>query len=93
MLLLLCFSVASMGVGWSIGNTKPLFTRAHPPEPPSTPSATTTRHWEPPPASPERQLGNLAGSPQDAGWRREYSSRPPDDGGSERFGQTLRDCQ
>ena len=44
MLLLLCFSVASMGVGWSIGNTKPLFTRAHPPEPPSTPPATTPRH-------------------------------------------------
>src|ERR1043166_3391097 len=44
MLLLLCFSVASMSVGWSIGKTKPLFTRAHPPEPPSTPPATTPRH-------------------------------------------------
>ena len=39
----------------SIGKTKPLFTRAHPPEPPSTP--------------PERQLGSLAGSQQVAGWR------------------------
>jgi hypothetical protein len=32
----------------SIGNTKSLFTRAHPPKPPSTLPATTPRHWAPP---------------------------------------------
>jgi Cytochrome c552 len=34
----------SFAFPWSIGNTKTPFTRAHPPEPPSTPSATTPRH-------------------------------------------------
>jgi hypothetical protein len=34
-----------------------------------------------PQASPEHQLGSLAGSQQAAGWRPEYSSRLPDDGG------------
>src|SRR5215831_5681829 len=68
----------------SIGNPKPLFTRAHPPEPPSTPPATIPRHWEPPPAAPERQRGSLAGRQQAAGGRREYRSRPPDDCSSER---------
>src|SRR6266545_427563 len=38
----------------SIGNTKPLFTRAHPPEPPSAPLAITPRPG-PPPAAPARQ--------------------------------------
>src|SRR5262249_55210216 len=28
------------------------------------PASATPRHWEPPPASPERQLGRLAGSQQ-----------------------------
>ena len=57
------------------------FTRAHSPEPPSTPPATTPRHGEPPLRSRQStELGSLAGSQQAAiGWP-EYSSRLPDDG-------------
>ena len=62
------------GCAGSIGNTKPLFTRAHPLEPPSTPPATTPHHWEPPPS--------LRQSATWAAWQ--ATSRSPDGGGSER---------
>jgi hypothetical protein len=81
-----CFLLMGMKqINATIGNTKPLFTRAHPPEPPSTRLVTTPRHWEPTPqASPDHQLGSLAGSQQGTIRRPEYSRRPADDGGSER---------
>ena len=63
----------------SIGNTKPLFTLAHPPEPPSTPPAITPHHWEPPPSL--RQSASWAAL--------QVASRSPDGGGSERLVQTL----
>jgi hypothetical protein len=63
----------------SIGNTKPLFTRAHPPEPSISDHPTSLR------ATPQPH--------QSASWAAlDAASRPQDDGNGERLVQTLQDC-